>query len=101
MATLDEQETTVNVPAKGIVQIWTNVAREITSLRKKVEHHKSEGSNAVRIVRNGFDEDNTEWVMFEVDQAFWSSGRGVRGPKRELSEAQRAELRDRLAQSRA
>ena len=100
MASTDEQETTVvGSPSKSQPEwmIWSNVKRDITRFRKKLE---SEGNGPVRIIASGFDEDGTEWVDIRIP---WDKYSPVTGIKRvrELSDTQRAELRDRLMKARS
>lgn len=90
MASREEQETTVNVPGNRAldVMIWTNVAREITAIKRKLAVHNKLGSLADGdgwVLDSGKDSDGTEWIDVRIPQEFWSSGRGIKGPKRELS----------------
>lgn len=91
MASFDEQETTVSVVNDGSnVQIWTNIRRHITALKRKPK--------AV-LVAEGVDEDNTPWARFTLPNRDWNPATGIKNT-RDLTPEQREALSTRLSKAR-
>lgn len=89
--TADERETIIRLSdGDDLVRIWTARRRDITALRKKPDATETS---------TGF-HGTTEWAEFTIPRERWSTGRGIKGARRHLSDEQKAAVAERFRKAR-